>query len=236
MQGPDTIPTTLLTSRVSLGRFPSLSPIASLLGHCPIKSERLPGAHLPASSVAIPAKVTMYYATHLQSCAETWERMCRLCRRAWYICVQMHLPHATFSHAQSLHSTDDMCAWLKELAGLKFELSPKIGFHPHVMLHLAPHKTLNTSTSSLLTTSPVLHSSSSPTPDLLSTHPFTHCKDPRQDGTSTEFQSSTTFGPVSSQNIRTRWTHSSFDSNSLFAPCDNLDDVLQVLLNTSLPL
>ena len=31
-------------------------------------------------------------------------------------CRQMHLPHATFSHVQSLHkshSTDDMCAWLK---------------------------------------------------------------------------------------------------------------------------
>ena len=35
--------------------------------------------------------------------------------------------------------------WLK-LAGLKVELRPKIGFHPHVMLHLAPHSTLNTST------------------------------------------------------------------------------------------
>ena len=29
-----------------------------------------------------------------------------------------------------------------------------------------------------------------------------------------------TFGLVSYQNIRTRWTHLSFDSNSLFAPCD----------------
>ena len=28
-------------------------------------------------------------------------------------CRQIHPPHATFSHAQSLHSTDDMCAWLK---------------------------------------------------------------------------------------------------------------------------
>ena len=28
-------------------------------------------------------------------------------------CRQIHLPHATFSHAQPLHSTDDMCAWLK---------------------------------------------------------------------------------------------------------------------------
>ena len=48
-------------------------------------------------------------------------------------CRQMHLPHATFSHEQSLHSTDDMCAWLK------FELRPKRGFHPRVMFHFAPH-------------------------------------------------------------------------------------------------
>ena len=33
--------------------------------------------------------------------------------------------------------------------------------------------------------------SSSPNPDLLSTHPFIHCEDPRRDGTSTEFHSST---------------------------------------------
>ena len=38
------------------------------------------------------------------------------------------------------------------------------------MVHLAPHSTLNTSTSSLSPTSPVLLSSSSPNPDLLSTH------------------------------------------------------------------
>ena len=38
------------------------------------------------------------------------------------------------------------------------------------MFHLAPHNTLNTSTSSLSPTSPVLPSSSSPNPDLLSTY------------------------------------------------------------------
>ena len=54
------------------------------------------------------------------------------------------------------------------------------------MFHL-----LNTSTSSLSPTSLVLLSSSSPNPDLLSTHPFIHCEDPRHDGTSTEFHSST---------------------------------------------
>ena len=40
-----------------------------------------------------------------------------------------------------------------------------------------------------------------------------------------------TFGLVSNQIISTRWTHSSFDTTSLIAPCDNLDDVLQVLRN-----
>ena len=59
------------------------------------------------------------------------------------------------------------------------------------MFHLEPHSTLNTSTSSLSPTSPVLLSSSAPNPDLLSTHPLIHCEDLRQDGTSTEFHSST---------------------------------------------
>ena len=41
----------------------------------------------------------------------------------------------------------------------------------------------------------MLLSSSSPNPDLLSTHPFIHCEDPRRDGTSTEFHSSTDYEP-----------------------------------------
>ena len=40
-----------------------------------------------------------------------------------------------------------------------------------------------------------------------------------------------TYGLTSNHNTRTRWTRSSFDSNSLFARCDNLDDALQVLRN-----
>ena len=40
-----------------------------------------------------------------------------------------------------------------------------------------------------------------------------------------------TYGLSSNHNIRTRWTRSSFDSNSLFAQSDNLDDALQVLRN-----
>ena len=38
-----------------------------------------------------------------------------------------------------------------------------------------------------------------------------------------------TLGLVPKQSVRTRWTHLSFDSNLLFAPCDSLGDVLQVL-------
>ena len=78
-----------------------------------------------------------------------------------------------------------MCARLK---------GPEVT-HPRVMFHLAPHSTLNTSTSSLPPTSLVLLSSSFPNPDLLSTCPFFHCEDPRQDGTSTEFHSSTGYEP-----------------------------------------
>ena len=63
------------------------------------------------------------------------------------------------------------------------------------MFHLAPHSTLNTSTSSLSSTSPVLLSCSSPNPDLLSPHPFIHCEDSRKDGTSTEFYSSAGYEP-----------------------------------------
>ena len=84
-------------------------------------------------------------------------------------CRQIHLPHATFSHAQSLHSTDDMCAWRKIVLQTACALGSSLScisikvIHPHVMFHLAPHSTLNTSTSSLLFTSLVLQSSTSPT-------------------------------------------------------------------------
>ena len=73
--------------------------------------------------------------------------------------------------------------------------SPKKVSHPRVMFHFAPRSTMNTSTSSLSPTSPVLLSSSSPNPDLLSTYPLIHCVDPRQDGTSAEFHSSTGYEP-----------------------------------------
>ena len=72
---------------------------------------------------------------------------------------------------------------------------PKIG-HPstrHVSFCASQYT--DTSTSSLSPASPVLRSSSSPIPDLLSTRPFIHCEDPRKDGTSTEFQSPTGYEP-----------------------------------------
>ena len=82
-------------------------------------------------------------------------------------CRQIHLPHAIFSHVQSLHrshSTDDMCAWLK-LSSLSWVSKIGQSFPASCF-----HSTLNTSTSSLSPTSPVLPSSSSPNPDLLSTY------------------------------------------------------------------
>ena len=103
-------------------------------------------------------------------------------------CRQIHLPHATFSHVQSLHkshSTNDMCT----------------------MAHVSPcasQHTEHTSTSSLSPTSPVFLSSSSPNPDL-STHPLIHCEDPRWDGTSTEFHASTRRTRQVSKRWPARW-------------------------------
>ena len=54
------------------------------------------------------------------------------------------------------------------------------------MVHPLLHATLSTSSPSLSSTFPVLLSTSSPNPELLSTYPSIHCEDPRQDGTSTE--------------------------------------------------
>ena len=71
----------------------------------------------------------------------------------------------------------------------------KTSLHPHVMVHPLLHATLSTSSPSLSSTSPVLLSSSSPNPDLLSTYPIIHCEDPRQDGTCTEYSSSTGYEP-----------------------------------------
>ena len=104
-------------------------------------------------------------AGNLNSLAIDWE------------CRQIHLPHATFSHVQSLHrshSTDDMCARIKMSCG------PKIG-HSSTR-HVSPcasQYTEHLHKSSLTNLSCV-------TVVLLSTYPLIHCGDPRQDGTSTE--------------------------------------------------
>ena len=63
------------------------------------------------------------------------------------------------------------------------------------MVHPLLHATLSTSSPSLSSTSLGLLSSSSPNPDLLSTYPLIHCEDPLQDGTSTEYPSSTGYEP-----------------------------------------
>ena len=107
------------------------------------------------------------------------------CRKANFLeidgrCRQIHLPHATFSIAQSLHrshSTDDMCMYI----GSRRVVRRNTFRHPRVMSHLLMHATLGTSSPSLSSTSPVLLSSSSPNPDLLSTYSIIHREDPRQD-------------------------------------------------------
>ena len=59
-------------------------------------------------------------------------------------CVQIHLPHATFSYAQSLHSTDDKCACLK------FELRSQSTHIIHALMgHPLLHETLSTSSLSV---------------------------------------------------------------------------------------
>ena len=70
--------------------------------------------------------------------------------------------------SRGLRAQDELCA-------------EKTSFHPRVMFYFAPHSTLNTSTSSLSPAYPVLLSSSSPNPDLLSTYPTIHCEDPLQE-------------------------------------------------------
>ena len=79
------------------------------------------------------------------------------------MCRQIHLPHATFSQAQSLHSTDDTCARLTELNKLKSELCAKTSLIRASCFILRLTVPLNTSTSSLSPTSLVLHPSTSPT-------------------------------------------------------------------------
>ena len=65
------------------------------------------------------------------------------------------------------------------------------GSSPRVMSRSLPHLTLTTSTSSLSLTSPILQSSSSTHPSLLSHDPFLHCDDSRRSCGSSDLQSPT---------------------------------------------
>ena len=123
------------------------------------------------------------------------------------VCRQIHLPRAAFSHAQSLHrshSTDDMCALLKELEGSSLSCVANIGQSStrHIS-SCASHHNEHQHTLSL-THILCYCRASSPNPDMLSTSesspvstcPLIHCEDSRQDGTSTEIHSSTTSASI----------------------------------------
>ena len=69
---------------------------------------------------------------------------------------------------------------------------------PRVMSRSLPHLTLTTSTSSFSPTSPILQSSSSTHPSLLSHDPYFHCDDSRRSCGSSDLQSSTGYEPKGS--------------------------------------
>ena len=111
------------------------------------------------------------------------------------VCTQIHLPHATFPHAQSshsAHSTFITCSSLAQGQGLSAQNTIS---HPRMINHFAPHLTRNTSTRSFSPSSPLSLSSSTPRPDLLSPTPSIHCKDPRKGGSFPEHLSSTRYEP-----------------------------------------
>ena len=110
-----------------------------------------------------------------------------------FVCRRIHLP-ARHIFTCTVIAQITQHRWHLHMAQV-WVASPKCVIHPRVMFHLAPCSTLNTSTSSLSPISLVLLSSSSPNPDVLSTHPFIHCEDSREDSTSTEFHTSTGYEP-----------------------------------------
>ena len=80
----------------------------------------------------------------------------------FYLCsetVNRYLPHATFSHAQSLQNTDDMRSMTQDSC---LSCVSIISHSSTRHVSSAPHATLNTSTSSLPPTSLVLLSFSEP--------------------------------------------------------------------------
>ena len=102
-----------------------------------------------------------------------------------YTCLAPHF------HVHSHCTVQTTCVpWRKGPKGSRRIVRQNI--HPSTR-HVSPCASLYTEhqhklSLSLTPTSPVF-------PDLLSTHPFIHCEDPRQDGTSTEFHSSTGYEP-----------------------------------------
>ena len=100
-----------------------------------------------------------------------------------------HMYRHSTDHTAQMTCVNGSRSWK---AQAKFELRPQNRSFIHASCftwRLAVHWTPGQSSLSLA--SLVLLSSSSPNPDLLSTHPCIHCEDPRQEGTSTEFHSST---------------------------------------------
>ena len=84
----------------------------------------------------------------------------------------------SFHHANVRGSSSRICV-------------PKTFCYPRVMSRSLPHLTLTTSTSSLSPTSPILQSSSSTHPSLLSHDPNVHCDDSRRSCGSSDLQSHT---------------------------------------------
>ena len=119
----------------------------------PAKDQLLPWAQRLASDKWRSGRLQSDFAVNCTTLGPSW-------------CGQIHLPHATiFTCTVTAQITQHECTCT--LAQVRVA-SPKKVIHPRVMFHLAPHCTLNISTSSLSPTSPLLLSSSSPNPDLLS--------------------------------------------------------------------
>ena len=142
IEGPDSIPTTLLNSRVSLRRFPSLGPVARWLVTHKHVSSTTPGTR-PAFAWALSnnARTTPWASPANVSCYTSNQGYDLLCSTST---VMRRTP----------------------------------GTNVQTMLPLLVH--------------------------------LVQCRN---------------------QNIRTRWIQPSFDSTSLFAPCDKLDEALLVIRN-----
>ena len=131
---------------------------------------------------------------HFSSREHAWLKFKDLCAKN----ILSSTRHVSFACCLTIHIYGGVAVHVRLVPGPKGPRRIVCQKHAHIhasCFHFAPHSTLNTSTSSLSPTSLVLLSSSSTNSDLLSTHLFIHCEDPRQDGTSTEFQSSTVYEP-----------------------------------------